>query len=125
MPICLAILAVAGCAVRANVFATVGRQQVEVDAFQAYLSAVTGGSWQAVEDRVAARLLDQFLDQEVVAAAARVDHDVRIPIDPAARSAAVRALLAEVCGPPPEPDPSAIDAEVRRRLAVEDPARVR
>lgn len=113
----------AGCGLRANVAARVGKHKVETEAFQAYLGAVTGAGWQTVDERVANRLLDQFLDQEVVAAAARLRRPMRIPIDPGERAAQVRALLDEVCGPQPAVDPAKIEQELARRLAEPHPAR--
>ena len=59
------------CGVREDVCARVGDHEIEVEALQDYLTAVTGEVWQEVEEAVASRLMDQFLDQEVVAAAVR------------------------------------------------------
>jgi hypothetical protein len=117
------IAVVAGCGISAQVVATVGDNQVEVAAVQTYLGAAAGMDWQVVEERVASRLLDQFLDQEVVAAAAAMRREVEIPVDPGARSAAVRALLAEVCGPPPALPQEDLDVEVERRLQEIRPTR--
>jgi hypothetical protein len=118
----LATAAVA-CGQRVNVCAEVGRHKVEVEAFQAYLGAVTGQGWQSVDERVAGRLLDQFLDQEVVAAAARVKRPMRIPIEPGERAATVRSLLAEVCAGEPALDPAEVQRELERRLQQLQPAR--
>ncbi len=111
----------AGCSLRESVLARVGKHKVETEAFQNYLTAVTGQSWETVNAQVATRLLDQFLDQEVVAAAARVTRDIRIPIEPGARSERVRALMAEVCGPAPAPPVDEVEKEVARQLATSRP----
>jgi parvulin-like peptidyl-prolyl isomerase len=111
------------CDRNATVCARVGRHKVETAAFQAYLGAVTGQTWQSVEERVASRLFDQFLDQEVVAAAARVRRPMPIPIDPGERAATVRDLLEEVCGPEPPLDPALVQQELQRRLGESRPAR--
>jgi len=121
----LALLSCAGCGVPKNVCATVGDREVELETFNAYLVAVTGGPWEAADPRVAERLFDQFLEQEVVLAAARARGDARIRGDAPARSSAVRALLDQVCGPPPEADPALIAAEVAGRLQKPRPARAR
>ena len=120
---CVLIALASACGVRDNVFAHVGRHKVEVEAFQAHLGAATGQEWQAVDDRVARRLLDQFLDQEVVAAAVRQDRELRIPIEPGARSATVRGLLREACGAAPAVDQALLESEVQRRLGEVQAAR--
>ena len=79
----------------------VGREVVAIEAFTAYVDAVTSEPWQSVNERVASRLLDQFLDQEVVAAAAGDRREFKIPAEPGQRSTVVRSLLAELCGPVP------------------------
>jgi len=117
------LLAAFGCGVDESVVATVGGRQVEVADVQAYLAAATGVSWQAVDDRVASRLLDQFLDQEVMAASAGASRWREIPKEPAARSSQVRALVAEVCGPPPTPTASELDRQIEQRLEKVRPAR--
>ena len=92
-----------GCGRDASVVARVGSQEVDAERLQRYLESETREPWQEVDARVASRLLDQFLDQEVVAEAARSLSEGRLPIDPDRRWAAVRALLPEVCGPAPAP----------------------
>jgi PPIC-type PPIASE domain len=119
------VLAALGCGVDEGVVATVGGRQIEVADIQAYLAAATGMSWQAVDERVASRLLDQFLDQEVMAAALGPTRWREIPREPAARSFQVRALVAEVCGPPPTPSPDEIERKLEQRLASVRPARAR
>lgn len=112
-----------GCGVRESVLATVGPYDVEIATFQTYLEAVTGEKWQNVDERVASRLMDQFLDQEVVVAAARQLLEPQIPVEPGRRSAAVRRLLEQLCGPVPQLPEAAIIREVERRLQVSRPAR--
>jgi hypothetical protein len=118
-----AMLVAAGCAVDEGGLATVGGEPVALSAFQEYLTAVTGESWQSVTDPVASRLLDQFLEQEVVVAAARRDHDVDLPVDPGVRSARVRLLLDGLCGPAPEPDPEVVEKAIADASSVVRPAR--
>ncbi len=122
MGLIVAVL-LAACAEHGDELARVGTHRVDLEAFQSYLEAVTGEPWQAVGGRVAARLFDQFLDQEVVAAAVRRDQPMRIPIDPGARSAVVRRLLSEACGPVPPVPPARVEAEVARRLTQTRPRR--
>jgi hypothetical protein len=119
------VLAALGCGVDEGVVATVGGGEIEVADIQAFLAAATGTSWQAVDDRVASRLLDQFLDQEVMAAAAGPSRWREIPREPGARSSQVRALVAEVCGPPPTPAPEELERRIEQRLASVRPARAR
>jgi hypothetical protein len=111
------------CGVGENVIARVGDHEVDVESLQVYLEGVTGTSWQEVERRVASRLLDQLIDQEVVAAAAQGRRESVIPEEPAARSAAVRSLLRELCGPVPPIPEEVLDDEVARRLEQVQPAR--
>lgn len=120
----LALLAVScGQRERPGVVARVGRHKVDLASFQAYVGAVIGGGWETVDARLASRLLDQFIDQEVVAAAARVERKIPIPVNPEKRSAVVRGLLGEVCGPPPPPAPALLEREVAERLATPLPTR--
>lgn len=117
---CLAAL---GCGTDEGVLATVGDETIEVAAFQDHLVAVTGEAWQGVTESVASRLLDQFIDQEVVVAAAGRAGDVSVPTEPGARSARVRQLLDDLCGPPPPPDEDVVEAEIAAAQAVSRPAR--
>lgn len=115
--------AAVACGVGENVIAKVGDHEIDVAALQVYLEGVTGTSWPEVEWRVASRLLDQLIDQEVVAAAAKDRRESIIPDDPAARSAAVRSLLREVCGPVSPVLQEALDKEIARRMEQVQPAR--
>ncbi len=108
-----------------NVIATVGDHQIQIKAFQGYLAYVLEKPWQSVDGRLASELLDQFLDQEVIAAAARLHKRMAIPVEPAARSAMVRGLLDHVCGPAPTPSPVLVESETARRMRHVEPERVR
>ncbi len=108
-----------------DVVARVGDHHVAIEAFQGYLSYVLEQPWQSVDGRLASELLDQFLDQEIIAAAARLHRRMRMPVDPARRSAVVRGLLEKVCGPPPTPDPALVQSETAERMRRTEPERVR
>lgn len=108
-----------------TVVATVGGRDVRVQEAQAYLTETSGITWQSIDERVASRLLDQYLDQEVMAGAVGRSRRREIPTEPAARSAAVRSLVAEVCGPAPLADETAVEMEVAKRMAEVRPARAR
>ncbi len=114
-------LAVA-CGSDEGVLARVGDSSVAVATFQEHLGAVTGEAWQGVTDPVASRLLDQFIDQEVVVAALGAD-EVTVPTEKGARSARARLLFDVLCGPPPPPAIEVVEAEVEAAQAVERPAR--
>jgi len=119
----VSVLLAPACGRDEGAFATVGGDPLAVMTFQGHLVAATGEPWQGVTDPVASRLLDQFIDQEVVVAAARRGDDVAVPIEPGARSARVRLLLDELCGPPPPPASEMVEAEVERAQAIERPTR--
>jgi len=111
-----------GCGTDEGVLATVGDDTVELVVFQEHLTAATGEAWQGVTAPVASRLLDQFIDQEVVVAASR-GGEVIVPVEPGARSARVRLLLDDLCGPPSPPPAEVVEAEVTAAQAVPRPAR--
>jgi foldase protein PrsA len=112
-----------GCGIDEGVFATVGDEAIEVVVFQEHLVAVTGEAWQGATESVASRLLDQFIDQEVVVAAAGRAGEVSVPIEPGARSARVRGLLDGLCGPPPPLEEEIVETEIAAAQAVVRPAR--
>ncbi len=112
-----------GCGTDEGEFARVGNGAVSVTAYQEHLVAVTGEAWQGVTNPVASRLLDQFIDQEVVVAAAAGGGEVEVPTEPGARSARVRLLLEELCGPSPPPRDEVIEAEVNDARGTMRPAR--
>ena len=114
---------VVACGTDEGVLVTVGDHTVAVETFQVHLVAVTGEAWQGVTAPVASRLLDQFIDQEVVVAAAGGSHEVAVPTEPGARSARIRLLFDGLCGSPPPPADELVDAEVETAQAVERPAR--
>jgi parvulin-like peptidyl-prolyl isomerase len=112
-----------GCGVEDGVLATVGEAKVDLATFQEHLEAATGEPWEGVTDPVASRLLDQFLDQEIVLVAANRGDHADVPSEPGIRSARVRLLLDGLCGPPPPPDPELVEVEVASALSVDLPAR--
>jgi hypothetical protein len=119
-----AVIGVAvACGVDESIIASVGDTPIEIAGLQGYISAAAGADWRAVDERVASMLLDQFLDQEVVAAAAARRRKVQLPSDLPARSAAVRSLIGEVCGAMPPVPEDVIEAEIARQLKEIRPAR--
>ncbi len=112
-----AVLAVItlGCGVKATVFARIDKDEIEILQFQEYLAGVTGVLWQAADDEVASRLLDQFVDREVVAHAARAHEDIELPTDPGTRSAMLRTILPDLCGEAPQVPEDIIDREIVER----------
>ncbi len=125
--VCLVLVAflmeACGHSQRVNVIATVGRHNIGLEAFQGYVDSVMGEGWRTVDDRVASRLLDQYLDQEVLAAAARRKRRFAIPVEPGRRAAMIRSLVPELCGPAPTPSPEAIARAVEARLQGKQPDR--
>lgn len=111
------------CGTDDGALAKVGDGTVSVTAFQDHLVAVTGEAWQGATDRVASRLLDQFIDQEVVVAAAGGGDEVEVPTEPGARSARVRLLLEGICGSPPAPSDEAVEVEIGNARKAPQPAR--
>jgi len=111
------------CSPSEDVIAQVGERSVRSPVFQDYLEAVTNESWQAVEERVATRLLDQYLTQELVAAAAVAKLGEPMQPSPDQRLADIRLLVDKLCGPPPPIDQDKLEEEVRRRMTREEPAR--
>ena len=118
-----AVLWLAGCGPGEGVLAVVGNSEVEIAAFQEHLAAATGEAWESATGPVASRLLDQFLEQEVVLVVANREARPDVPAEPGNRSAQVRLLLDELCGPPPPPDDDVVHAAMAEALAEERPAR--
>jgi parvulin-like peptidyl-prolyl isomerase len=111
------------CGIDQNALAGVGDRRVDIGPFQTYIGEVTGEAWQAVSARVTSRLLDQYLDRQVVLEAARL-RDVNLSaISPVVGPSEVQWLLDEMCGPAPEPSEEEISAEVERKAEVMQPAR--
>jgi hypothetical protein len=121
----LSLPALTGCGEDADVFAVVGGESVPLAAYQRHLSAVTGEPWQGVTNTVASRLLDQFLDQEVVAAAARRQGQFNLPLEPGERSARVRGLLESLCGSPKALSEEMIEEGIRQMPVQDRPARAK
>jgi hypothetical protein len=120
--LCL-LLSFWGCGVDEEIFARVGGHGLKVEEFQSYLAAVTSESWQDVDQRAATRVLDQFIDQEVVIAAAKGKREIVVPPVPGDRSSVVRSLIGDVCGSSPAISQEVLDRNVERQLAVHQPAR--
>lgn len=121
-----ALLLVAGalsCANDQNALARVGRQALELEPFQGYVGEVTGEAWQGVNTRVAERLLDQYMDQEVVLEAARQRGVGGLPDDARLAPAKVRLLVDELCGSPPEPAAADVEAAVELGMGKTLPVR--
>jgi peptidyl-prolyl cis-trans isomerase C len=111
------------CARDDDALALVGDRRLELAEFQDYVVEASGEAWQGAESRVCSRLLDQFIDRQVVLAAAR-SRDVLTTADATSMSPReLRRIMAQLCGEPPEPDETAVEAEVGRRARIEVPAR--
>ncbi len=101
--------------------ARVGNNPVRLEVFQSYLEAITGEAWQQIDDRVASRLLDQYLDQEVILATTG-GSSAADAATPSRRAIVVRRRLADACGQPPPADAATVEAEVERRSQIVRPA---
>lgn len=111
------------CGIDQNTLASIGGRSVDVGPFQTYVGEVTGEAWQAVGARVTSRLLDQYLDRQVVLEAARRG-DVNLSAIPAeVGPSEVQWLLDELCGPALEPSEAEISTEVGRKAEEMRPAR--
>jgi len=121
----LALTLGAGCGVSEGVIARVGDREVRTEVFQDYLEGVVGEPWASIDGRVAARLLDQYLEEEVVAVVVGLPEGGNPARGPGVRSASVRSRLAEACGPPPVPSEEAVTAEIARRLEIQRPAQAK
>jgi len=111
------------CGARGNALASVGGQRLEIAPFQNYVGDVTGEAWQAVSARVSSRLLDQYLDRQVVLEAAR-RRDVEVSeLTAVMGPSEVQWLIDQLCGSAPEPSPAEIANEVAHRAEVTRPAR--
>ncbi len=108
----------------ASIIAQVGRHNIEIESFQGYVESVVGEGWKTIDDRVASRLLDQYLDQEILAAAARRKRRFAIPVEPGRRAAMIRSLVPEVCGEAPTPAPEVVRKAVEAALEGQQPDRV-
>jgi len=111
-----------GCGDNGESLARVGDRALDLAPFQGYVSEVTGEEWAGVNARVTSRLLDQFLDRQLVLEAAR-----QRELQPPSASSMLglgemQWLLDELCGQPPRPADTEISDEVARRLKVMRPA---
>ncbi len=104
--------------------ARVGDHVVTAESFQSFLEEATGQPWTAAQDRVAVKLLDQFLDQEVILEAGRRRGWLGKEPSPDDREERVRELVTRLCGKPPTPGPEEVEAETTRRMATAVPERV-
>jgi peptidyl-prolyl cis-trans isomerase C len=119
----LALTLNVSCGERRNALARVGGQRLEITPFQTYVGEVTGEAWQAVSARVTSRLLDQYLDRQVVLEVARV-RDIEGPdLTSVIGPSEVQWLMDELCGSAPEPSPAEVASEVSRRAETTRPAR--
>jgi hypothetical protein len=119
----LATMAAVSCGVDGNTLASVGGRRLEIAPFQTYVGEVTGEAWQAVSARVTSRLLDQYLDRQVVLEAARRRELELSAISSVMGPSEVQWLMDELCGPSPDPSPEEISGEVNRRAEATRPAR--
>ena len=102
--------------------ADVGKSRLEIEPFQTYLTEASGEAWQGLTARVASRLLDQYLDRQVVIEAAR-QREMVSKVEPTRLGPSeMRWLLEGLCGPPPEPATGEVEREVEERLAEMQPA---
>ena len=119
----LALTLTVSCGIDQNALASVGGRRIDIVPFQTYVGEVTGEAWQAVSARVTSRLLDQYLDRQVVLEAAR-RRDVNLSaISTEIGPSEVQWLLDELCGPAPEPSEDEISTEVGHKAEEMRPAR--
>ncbi len=114
--------ALVGCGAGESALAEVGGRQLDIVSFQIHIGRVTGETWEAVSAVVSSRLLDQYIDRQVVVESAR---RAGLPLarDPSMLGPAeVQMLLDELCGSAPEPASHEVAAEVGARIANERPA---
>lgn len=117
-----AVVQVSACGGSVAGLGRVGGTDLEIPPFQDYIGEASGEAWQGISARVASKLLDQYLDRQVVIEAAR-RKEMLTSSDPLRLGPGeMRWFLGELCGPPPEPPVDEIEREVERRLAEELPA---
>lgn len=122
--ICLAAFVLAtGCGGDGNGFAVVGDRPLAIEGFQEYLGEATGEPWQGVSALVTSRLLDQYLDRQVILEAAGHRGLQLESENPSLGPMDVQWLLDEMCGPASEPSQDQVDRETANRLDTTRPAR--
>jgi len=126
-PFCLVLLvacavSVPGCGGGRAGLAEVGDSSVEIEPFQVYLEEASGQPWQGVSARVASKLLDQYLERQVVIEAAGQRDILTGGEPPQLGPGEMRWLLRQLCGPAPEPSTEDVEREVERRLVEPLPA---
>lgn len=119
----LAGIAAASCARDDDAMAWVGKRRLEVTEFQEYVTGASGEAWQGVDSRVNSRLLDQFIDRQVLFETARTRDALESGTASRLSPAELRRLIDRMCGETPEPPPEAVASEVERRMAEKLPAR--
>jgi peptidyl-prolyl cis-trans isomerase C len=113
----------ASCGSDGNTLAMVGDEKIEILPFQDYVGEVTGEGWQAVSAKVTSRLLDQYLDRQIVLEAAR-RRDLQLSTIPTVMGPSeVQWLMDELCGQASLPSTEEITREVDRRAETMRPAR--
>ncbi len=120
-----AVVLAAACGSDGDHMARIGDRRVSAEAFQEHIVAVTGAPWESVSDAVASRMLDQFIDQQVLIAAAARDPDSDLPIGPGERMDGVRRLVEVVCGSPPEPSEDDVIRDIEATSSTVRPVRAR
>ena len=120
----LTTVAMMGCGSNETLLAKVGESRLQIVPFQEHIARVTGETWQAVSGVVSSRLLDQYLDRQVVLEAARRAGVHLSEGSETLGPTEVRWLLDELCGSAPDPDPAEVEARVSEGLAVVQPAQV-
>jgi len=107
-----------------DALAKVGSESIRIEAFQTYLSSVSGQNWEVVDSRVASRLLDQYLEEETVFFLSPTEEGTRIPQDPAQRWHLLREIVQSRCGPAPTPSPEEIDSALKAKGIEKEPEQV-
>lgn len=113
----------AGCGTDDGVIVRVNGRDIRGQQVQAYLEGVTAGAWTDVDSRVASKLLDQFVVEEVVAGE-WLESEGSIPADAASRAVLLRRFVYDRCGPVPTGAPEVVAEAVRERMRTAVPERV-